>query len=121
LAGILRPGNAGSNTTADHITVLDQALTQIPDAYRHGVDILIRSDSAGATKGFLAHIRSLRKQGVRSFFSTGVAITEPIRAAIVACVDWQPAIEGDGSLRDGAEIAEITHLVDMSGYPTAPG
>jgi hypothetical protein len=30
LAGILRPGNAGSNTTADHITVLDQALTQIP-------------------------------------------------------------------------------------------
>jgi hypothetical protein len=116
LAGILRPGNAGSNTTADHITVLDQALTQIPDAHRHGVDILIRSDSAGATKGFLAHIRSLREQGVRSFFSMGVAITESLRTAIVACVDWQPAIEGDGSLRDGAEIAEITHLVDMSGY-----
>jgi hypothetical protein len=36
LAGLLRPGNAGSNTTADHITVLDQALEQIPDAYRHG-------------------------------------------------------------------------------------
>lgn len=32
-------------------------------------------------------------------------------------MDWQPAIEGDGSLRDGADIAEITHLVDMSGHP----
>jgi hypothetical protein len=44
LAGILRPGNAGSNTTADHITVLDQALAQLPDEHRHGNDILIRSD-----------------------------------------------------------------------------
>ena len=26
LAGLLRPGNAGSNTAADHITVLDMAL-----------------------------------------------------------------------------------------------
>ncbi len=26
LAGILRPGNAGSNTAADHLTVLDLAL-----------------------------------------------------------------------------------------------
>lgn len=25
LAGLLRPGNAGSNTTADHVTVLDHA------------------------------------------------------------------------------------------------
>ncbi len=117
LAGILRPGNAGSNTTADHITVLDRALAQLPDVNRHGNDILIRSDSAGATKGFLAHIRSLREDGVRSFFSIGVAITESIRTAIMACLDWIPALDGDNSLRDGAEIAEITHLVDMSGYP----
>ena len=54
---------------------------------------------------------------MRSFFSIGVAITEPIRTAITACLDWIPAIDGDNSLRDGAEIAEITHLVDMSGYP----
>ena len=54
---------------------------------------------------------------MRSFFSIGAAITEPIRTAITACVDWVAAIETDGSLRDGAEIAEITHLVDLSGYP----
>jgi hypothetical protein len=117
LAGILRPGNAGSNTTADHISVVDLALAQIPDTHRHGSDILIRSDSAGATKGFLAHIRSLREHGVRTSFSIGVAITEPVRTAITACLDWLPAIEADGGLRDGADIAEITHLIDMSAYP----
>jgi hypothetical protein len=117
LAGLLRAGNAGSNTAADHITVLDQALAQIPDAHRYGNDILIRCDSAGASHAFLDHIRGLRDEGVRSFFSVGAAITEPIRAAILACVDWLPAIEADRNLRDGAEIAELTHLVDLSAYP----
>ena len=117
LAGILRAGNAGSNTAADHVTVLDLALAQIPDHLRHGEDILIRSDSAGASHAFLRHIRGLREQGVRTFFSVGAAITEPIRAAILACLDWLPAIDADRELRDGAEIAELTHLVDLSAYP----
>jgi hypothetical protein len=60
LSGLLREGRAGSNTTADHITVLDDALAQIPDVYRHGTPILIPSDSAGCTYGLLAHIRGLR-------------------------------------------------------------
>src|SRR5664279_4781186 len=34
LAGLLRPGNAGSNTAADHVTVLGMALAQLPPAYR---------------------------------------------------------------------------------------
>ncbi len=58
LAGMLRPGRAGSNTTADHITVLDQALAQIPDQHRYGTPILLRADSAGSSHGFLAHLRS---------------------------------------------------------------
>lgn len=117
LAGILRSGNAGSNTAADHITVLDLALAQVPDQHRHGSDILVRCDSAGASHAFLRHIRGLREQGMRTFFSVGVAITEPVRAAITACADWIPAIDADRELRDGAEIAEITHLVDLSAYP----
>src|SRR6185369_389020 len=51
------------------------------------------------------------------FFSVGAAITEPIRTAITACVDWLPAIDADRELRDGAEIAELTHLLDLSNYP----
>ncbi len=64
--GCCAPGNAGSNTAADHITVLDQALAQIPDAHRYGSPILIRSDSAGSSHAFLAHIRGLREHGVHT-------------------------------------------------------
>jgi Transposase DDE domain group 1 len=117
LSGLLREGRAGSNTTADHITVLDQALAQIPDAHRHGTEILIRSDSAGCTQGFLAHIRSLREHGISTFFSVGVAITEPIREAIRQARHWIPAVDADGEPRDGAEICEITGLVPADGYP----
>jgi hypothetical protein len=119
LAGLLRPGNAGSNTTADHITVLDQALAQIPDAYRYGTPILIRADSAGCTQGLLAHIRGLREFGVDARFSVGVAITEDVRQAIlhVGDADWIPAVDAAGDPRDGAEIYEITGLVDDPGYP----
>jgi hypothetical protein len=98
--------------------VLDQALAQIPDAHRYGTEILIRSDSAGCTQGFLAHIRSLREQGITTRFSVGVAITEPIREAIRAATDWIPAVDADGDLRDGAQICEITGLVPAGGYPT---
>jgi hypothetical protein len=121
LSGLLREGRAGSNTTADHITVLDQALAQIPDAHRYGTEILIRSDSAGCTYGFLAHIRSLREVGINTFFSVGVAITEPIREAIHAVCSWIPALDADGDLRDGAQICEITGLLPADlrdNYPT---
>jgi hypothetical protein len=118
LAGLLREGRAGSNTTADHITVLDAALEQIPDAYRHGNPLLVRSDSAGSSHGFLAHIRTLRQQGVDARFSVGVAITDEVRHAIRAAVGWVAALDTDGSLREGAEICEITGLVPDGGYPT---
>jgi hypothetical protein len=117
LSGLLREGRAGSNTTADHITVLDAALAQIPEAHRYGTEILIRSDSAGCTQGFLAHIRSLRERGINTFFSVGVTITEPIRDAIRNATGWIPAIDADGDLREGAEICEITGLVPAAGYP----
>src|SRR4030066_320714 len=56
LAGILRPGNAGSNTAADHIVILDEALFQLPvwegDRPREGTEIVVRADSAGLTPGF---------------------------------------------------------------------
>lgn len=117
LAGLLREGRAGSNTTADHITVLDQALAQIPESYRRSQDILVRSDSAGCTYGFLRHIRSLREQGVNAFFSVGVAITEPVREAIALATAWVPALDGDGEFRDGAEVCELTGLIPDGDYP----
>ncbi|MFI5960155.1 IS1380 family transposase [Cryptosporangium sp. NPDC051539] len=117
LAGLLREGRAGSNTTADHITVLDQALAQIPDQHRHGTPILLRSDSAGSSHGFLAHIRGLREQHVDIRFSVGVAITEPVRDAIRATNDWFPALDIDGDPREHAQICEITGLLPADGFP----
>ncbi|MFB7669642.1 IS1380 family transposase [Kitasatospora sp. NPDC056138] len=119
LAGILRPGNAGANTAADHITVIDAALAQIPDAHRHGTPVLIRADSAGSAKAFLAHLRALRQRGIQTTFSVGHAVTEQVRKAIRALPDqvWHPALEQDGTLRPGAEVAELTGLVDLTGYP----
>jgi Transposase DDE domain group 1 len=120
LAGLLREGRAGSNTTADHITVLGMALAQIPDPYRHGTQILIRCDSAGSSHGFLAYIRALRAQGIATRFSVGVAIGEPGRDAIAAADGWTDALAADGDLRDGAQVCEITTLLPddyRSNYP----
>ncbi len=30
---------------------------------------------------------------------------------------WRPALEQDGTLRDGAEVVELTGMVDLDGYP----
>ncbi|MFE6682591.1 IS1380 family transposase [Streptomyces sp. NPDC057729] len=119
MSGLLRPGNAGANTAADHIVVLNDALAQIPDAHRHGTDILVRTDSAGSAKVFLAHVRNLQTRGIRIFFSVGYAITEPVRRAIRALPDhvWHPALDQDGTLRESAEVAELTGMTDLPGYP----
>ncbi|BCI87653.1 hypothetical protein NIIDMKKI_28590 [Mycobacterium kansasii] len=67
LAGLLRTGRAGSNTAADHITVLDEALASLPSAWRpdpgRGGDrdapkVLVRCDSAGATHDFAGACRA---------------------------------------------------------------
>ena len=121
LAGLLRKGNAGSNTTDDHISVLGQALASLPPQYRPDPDnpnapkVLIRSDSAGATYGFAA---ACRTSGVG--FSLGTAIDAPIRDAVEmlnTADGWYPAIESGGGIRDGAWVAEATELVDLSKWP----
>ncbi|HEY0805476.1 MAG TPA: IS1380 family transposase [Pseudonocardiaceae bacterium] len=121
LAGLLRPGNAGSNTAVDHITVLGWALESLPAAYRPDPDdlgppqILVRCDSAGATHGFA---EACRQRGVG--FSFGYAVDARVRDAteFLNCTDgWYPAIEDGGGIRDGAWVAEATDLVDLSGWP----
>ena len=50
LAVMLRPGNAGSNTAADHIVVIKGALAQLPghrSGTRPGRKVLVRIDGAG--------------------------------------------------------------------------
>ena len=56
LAGLLRPGNAGSGTAADHVAVLDDALAQLPIDPAQ-VEVIARADSAGWSHGFVNHCR----------------------------------------------------------------
>jgi len=119
LAAILRPGRAGSNTAADHITVLDQALAQIPDHMRHGTPLLVRTDTAGCTKAFLTHIRALREHGVDARFSVGAPVDAEVRDAIstLPASAWSAAIDADDETRDGAQVADLTGLLDGAGFP----
>jgi hypothetical protein len=115
LAAILRPGNAGANTAADHIQVLDLAIAQLPRQARQTQPILVRTDSAGATHAFLAH---LRHQGIR--FSVGFDLDHRVRDAILALPAdaWMPAVDADGQTRDGAQVAELASLdLAAAGWP----
>jgi hypothetical protein len=112
LAGILRPGNAGSNTATDHIEVVDLALAQLPTPARDQ-PLLVRADTGGATH---ALVDRLRQRGVR--FSISLPANEPIRAAVLAVPAdaWQPAVDADGHPRPGAEVAQL-HTLDLAGWP----
>ena len=122
LAGLLRPGNAGANTAADHIALLDAALAQLPDRHRHGTPLLVRADGAGCSKAFLGHIRSLRDQAVMTEFTVGWAVTARERDAIsrLPARAWTDAIDTDGRPRQGAHVAELTGLLPawiLADYP----
>ena len=111
LGGVLRPGNAGSNTVLDHDDVLTLVQDQLP-VDPHEVPVLVRADSAGASHGFLD---ALRAQGM--LFSVGFGIDVRIRDAVAAlpAVAWAPAVTSHGGLRAGAAVAEL-HGLDLAGY-----
>jgi hypothetical protein len=116
LAGMLRPGNAGSNTAADQIDVVEQALAQIPAAHIQDIEILVRADSAGATHQLLDFCREGRLR-----YSVGYELTDQVRAAILAVPEdaWVCALAADGSERDNGQVAELTKGLSLSGWPTA--
>jgi hypothetical protein len=114
LAIVLRPGNAGSNTAADHVEATRLALAQLPRRLRGRV--LVRADSGGGTHEFL-HWLTVRSRPLH--YSVGMTITEDMQAAIgkVPASAWTPAYDGDGQVRDGAWVADITGLLDLSSWP----
>ncbi len=110
LAALLRPGNAGSNTAADHLTVPELALSQVPDRWG-SKPILVRADGAGYSH---ALITALSQQGLE--FSVGYPVTDAVRDAIAQIPKWawQEACNADGDLREHADVVEITGMLDLS-------
>ena len=97
LAAMLRTGRAGSNTAADHIAVIGDAIAQIPG--KHRKKLLVRSDGAGASHDLLDWLTAQGQvRGRRVEYSVGFAITEKIRDAItiVPATVWRPASDADG-------------------------
>jgi Transposase DDE domain group 1 len=127
---LLRPGKAGSNTAVDHVVVLDAALAQLPAPLRARdeagrVAVLVRTDAAGATKEFAAH---LVDQGVE--FSVGASFAHlDVHTALAAlpAAAWTPAYQARKPRaaengvqiepRDGAWVAEATGLTPLPGWP----
>src|SRR5436305_5469520 len=97
LAMLLRPGNAGSNTFADHLTVLTAAIRQVPSRMRSR--LLVRIDGAGASHELISHLLSLATPRRRVLFTCGWAITEADEQAIglLPASTWQAAVDQDGA------------------------
>jgi hypothetical protein len=120
VAAVLRKGNAGSNTCADHVTVLDLALAQLPEPVRAADEqgkraILVRTDAAGATQGFTARITELGMT-----FSVGAYLHHFDILTVLARIPktaWTPAYNADGQQRDGAWVAEVGDLVNLAAWP----
>ncbi|MBF6558422.1 MAG: IS1380 family transposase [Acidimicrobiales bacterium] len=128
LAALLRPGNAGSNTVADHITVLDAAAAQLPSdiasGHHHGDasdlvqrDVIMRADSAGCTEDFLAACRA-RNVGFYVSARSNAQVTAAIMDAIGIEEVWLPALAQDGEAKAGAAVAELTSLIDGKKFPS---
>jgi hypothetical protein len=102
------------------VALLQAALAQLPvttkaDDPEGGVAVLVRADSAGATHGF---VDAIVERGLE--FSIGFDITEAVRVAVLALPKkaWRPAMGQDLEERDGAWVAQITDLLDLSAWPT---
>jgi len=125
LAGMLRPGNAGSNTAIDHVTVLADALAQLPAEWRvgHGIGddtervvhrVLIRADAGGASHWFAEECVERNLE-----FSFGFHIDHRVRDGVM-CVPtgcWHHAVDSNAQRRDGAEVVELTEFVDLESWP----
>jgi hypothetical protein len=115
---LLRRGNAGSNTAVDHVTVLRQALRQLPginaSARSVGRKLLVRIDGAGCSHAVLDYLHA-RQLG----YSVGFTLpdTTPELLERIPASAWTEAYDADGAVREGAAVAELTGLLDLTGWP----
>jgi hypothetical protein len=75
--------------------------------------VLVRADSAGGTHAFLDWLTQRRLS-----YSVGFTLGD-ITDVLAKIPDqvWTPAYTSEGKIRDGAWVAELTGLLDLSGWP----
>ena len=129
LWGMLRPGNAAANSIADHLRVLDNAVSVLPESdaagHRRGDPedmvrrpMLVRIDAAGCS-AHIAHGCNERNVG----FAVTARAADGIDAAIAAarCDEdlWTQATPNPkhASKPSRAQAADLSALVDLSDWP----
>lgn len=129
LSAVLRPGNAGANTVADHVTVLDQAIGQLPVEVSRGHavgddagvaerTVVVRADSAGCTEGFLTACRD-RNVGFFVTARSNPQVTAAINDAEGLEQVWLTALDRKGKARgDGSAVVELTSLINNDKLPS---
>lgn len=81
LAWMLRPGSAGSNTAADHLRLLREAIGALPPAFRR--KIMVTCDGAGASHELVKELdRLASRHGYQVTYSVGWALGARERAVI---------------------------------------
>jgi len=101
LAVKLRPGSAGSNTTADHLEVLAAAITALPPKFRRR--LMVTCDGAGASHGLIERLDALAaRPGYQLIYSVGWELGERERTALRLVPEkaWQIAIDHRGEVRE---------------------
>jgi len=125
LGAMLRPGNAAPGNTDDHLELLEQVVRAVPPEYALGHEedddpalvvhpILVRADSAGASHRF---VQSL---SIANFdYSIGFPISGSVRDALLLAQeeDWVRATEIGGGIREGAEVIELTEVIELKAWP----
>lgn len=116
VAALLRPGNAGSNTVAEHKTVINAARTQLPftSGHRVGRKVLVRTDGAGGTHGLIEYLEKRRLS-----YSVGFTLNTTLAGLInqIPKDGWTQAYNADRMPREGAWVAELTEMADLPGWP----
>ena len=101
LAGMMRRGSAGSNTAADHLQVLDDAIAALPPKYRRR--LMVTCDGAGASHALIGRLDALASRpGHQLIYSAGWDLGARERDAIrlVPQDAWQLAIDHRGEVRE---------------------
>ena len=125
LGAMLRPGNAAPGNTDDHLELLEQVVRAVPPEYALGHEegddpalvvhpILVRADSAGASHRFVQSLSNANFE-----YSIGFSIRGSVRDALLLAQeeDWVGATELGGGIRDGAEVIELTEVIELKGWP----
>jgi hypothetical protein len=101
LAWMLRPGSAGSNTAADHLRLLGEAIAALPPALRRR--LMVTCDGAGASHALVRELDRLAgRHGYQLAYSVGWELGAREKGALAKVPEtgWEAAVDGKGEVRE---------------------